>query len=181
MPFDQSFFLDLPQKIQHFLRAAHRKAGHHHVAAPIKGALQNFCQLCHIVRSGVVVAVAVGGLHDEVIGMAGVGRILDERLVLVADIAGKHQLGGSVALGDPQLDAGRAQQVPHVHEPCFDARGKLNALAVLHTQEQAAGGFGVLYGVHGLHRLCARALALAVFPLGFKFLNMRRVPQHNAA
>ena len=34
---DKAFFLDLPQKIQHFLRASHGKAGHHHVAAPVKG------------------------------------------------------------------------------------------------------------------------------------------------
>ena len=71
--------------------------------------------------------------------------------------------------------------MPHVHEPRLNARGKLDALTVLHAQKQAAGGLGVLYGVHGLHRLCAGALALAVFPLGFKLLNMRRVPQHNAA
>ena len=179
--FDKAFFLDLPQKIQHFLRAAHRKAGHHHVATPVKGALQDFCQLCHIVRPGVVVAVAVGGLHKHIVRLLDIGGVFYDGLIQIADIAGEHQLCGGAALGDPQLDAGRAQQVPHVHEPCFDARGKLNALAVLHAQEQAAGGFGVLYGVHGLHRLCAGALALAVFPLGFKFLNMRRVPQHNAA
>ena len=39
----------------------------------------------------------------------------------------------------------------------------------------------VLNGVHGFHRLCAGALALAVLPLGFEFLNVRRVAQHDAA
>ena len=179
--FDKAFFLDLPQKIQHLLRAAHRKAGHHHVAAPVKGALQNFCQFCHIVRPWGVVAVTVGGLHEHIVRLLDISRVLYDGLIQIADIAGEHQLCGGAALGDPQLYAGRAQQVPHVHEPRFDARGKLDTLAVLHTPEQAAGGFGILYGVHGLHRLCAGALALAVFPLGFKLLNMRRVPQHDAA
>ena len=43
------------------------------------------------------------------------------------------------------------------------------------------GGLGILHGVHGLHRLCAGALALAVLPLGFELLDVRRVPQHDAA
>ena len=181
VPLDQPFFLDLPQKIQHLLCASHGKAGHYHVAAPVKGALQNFCQLCHIVRPGVVVAVAVGGLHEHIVCLLDIGGVFYDGLIQIADIAGEHQLCGGAALGDPQLDAGRTQQVSHVHEPRFDARGKLDALAVLHAPEQAAGGFGILYGVHGLYRLCAGALGLAVFPLGFKLLNMRRVPQHDAA
>ena len=151
------------------------------MAAPVKGALQNFCQLCHIVRPGVVVAVAVGGLHEHIVRLLDIGGVFDDGLLQIADIAGEHQLCGGAALGDPQLDAGRAQQVSHVHKACFDARGKLDALVVLHAPEQAAGGFGVLHGVHRLYRLCAGALALAVFPLGFKLLNMRRVPQHDAA
>ena len=178
---DKAFFLDLTQKIQHFLRAAHRKAGHHHVAAPVKGTLQDFSKLCHIIGLWGVAAVAVGRLHKHIVCLLDIGRVFYNGLVQIADIAGEDQLCGGAALGDPQLDAGRAQQVAHIHKPCLDARGKLDALAVLHTQEQAAGGLGILYGVHRLYRLCTGALALAVFPLGFKLLNMRRVPQHNAA
>ena len=178
---DKAFFLDLTQKIQHFLRAAHRKAGHHHVAAPVKGTLQDFSKLCHIIGLWGVAAVAVGRLHKHIVCLLDIGRVFYNGLVQIADIAGEDQLCGGAALGDPQLDAGRAQQVAHIHKPCLDARGKLDALAVLHTQEQAAGGLGILYGVHRLYRLCTGALALAVFPLGFKLLNMRRVPQHDAA
>lgn len=110
-----------------------------------------------------MVAVAVGGLHEHIVRLLDIGGVFDDGLIQIADIAGEHQLCGGAALGDPQLDAGRAQQVPHVHEPRFDARSKLDTLAVLHTPEQAAGGLGILHGVHGLHRLCAGALALAVF------------------
>ena len=126
-------------------------------------------------------AVAVGGLHEHIVRFLNVGRVLDDGLVQVADIAGEDQLRGGLALGDPQLDAGRAQQVSHVHKACFDARGKLHPSLIRNAREQLHGRFGVLHGVHGLHRFRAGALALAVLPLGFKFLNVGGVPQHDAA
>ena len=97
--------------------------------------------------------VAVGGLHEHIVRLADIGGVLDDGLVQVADIAGKHQLGGSVALGDPQLDAGGAQQVAHIHEPHLNTRSQLNALFVVHTHEQLHGRLGVLHGIHRLHRL----------------------------
>ena len=46
--------------------------------------------------------------------------------MLVADIAGEDQLGGGAVLSDPDLDAGRAQQMAHVHKPDLKARGQLD-------------------------------------------------------
>ena len=126
-------------------------------------------------------AVAVGGLHEHIVCFLNIGRVLDDGLVQVADIAGEDQLRGGIALGDPQLDAGRAQQVAHIHEPDLDARGKLHPSLIRNAREQLHGRFGVLHSIHRFHRFCAGALALAVFPLRFKFLNMGRVPQHDAA
>ena len=181
VPLDKAFFFDLADEVEHLLRAAHRKAGDDHIAAPVEGALQNFGQLVHIVRARAVAAVAVGRLHEHIVRFLNVGRVLDDGLVQVADIAGEDQLRGGVALGDPQLDAGRAQQVAHIHEPDLDARGKLHPSLIRNAREQLHGRFGVLHGVHGLHRFRAGALALAVFPLRFKFLNVGGVPQHDAA
>ena len=181
VPFDQPFFLDLPQKIQHLLGATHRKTGHDHIAAPVKGALQDFSQLVHIIRARAVQPVAVGGLHEHIVRLADIGGVLDDGLVQIADIAGKHQLGGSVTLGDPQLDAGGAQQVAHIHEPHLDARSQLDALFVVHTHEQLHGRLGVLHGIHGLHRLGTGALGLAVLPLGLELLDVGGVPQHDTA
>ncbi len=52
---------------------------------------------------------------------------------------------------------------------------------VIIAPEQRDGCLGVLNGVHGFHRLCTGALAFAVLPLGFEFLDVRRVAQHDAA
>ena len=126
-------------------------------------------------------AVAVGGLHKRIVRIFDVFRVLDDGLVQIADIAREYQLGRGFALGDPQLDAGRTQQMPHVHESHLDARGQLHTLCIVHTNKQFQGRFGILHRIHGFHRLCTGALPLAVFPLSFKFLNVRRVPQHDAA
>ena len=69
----------------------------------------------------------------------------------------------------------------HIDEPHLNARGQLHAPVVLHTHEQLHGCFGVLHGIHWLHRFCTGALALAVLPLGLKLLDVRGVPQHDAA
>ena len=49
---DQTLFFDLPDKVEQLLGTAHRKAGDDHIAAPVKGALQDPAQLPHIVRAG---------------------------------------------------------------------------------------------------------------------------------
>ena len=178
---DETFFLDFPDEIEQLLGAAHRKAGDDHIAAPVKGALQDLRQLTHIVRPRAVGAVAVGGLHKDVIRILDVGRVLDDGLMLVADIAAEHQLGGGAVLGHPDLDAGRAQQVAHIHEPDNKAGGQFYPGAVIDTAEQLHGCLGILHGIHGFHRLGTGALALAVLPLGLKLLNVGRIPQHDAA
>ena len=73
VPFDQAPVFDLPDKIQHLLGAAHRKAGDDHIAATVQGALQNSAQLPYIVRPGAVAAVAVGGLHHHIICLVQIG------------------------------------------------------------------------------------------------------------
>ena len=181
MALHKTLFLDLPDEVEQLLRAAHREAGNDHIAAPVEGALQNFGQLPDIVRAGAVEPVAVGGFHHNVICVGEVGRVLDEGLVLVADIAGEDELGGGAVLGDPDLDAGRAEQMANVHKLDLQARCQLGLFPVLHPAEQPDGRLGVLNGVHRFHRFCTGALALAVFPLGLELLNVGRVPQHDAA
>ena len=121
-------------------------------------------------------AIAIGGLHKDIVRLFDVGGVPDDGLVRIADIAGEHQFCGIFALGDPQLNAGRAQQMAHIHKARLNARRQLHALFIVYSPEQLHGRFGILYGIHGLHRLCTGTLALAVFPFGFKFLNMGRVP-----
>ena len=181
MPLHKALFLDLTDKVEHLLRAAHRKAGNDHIAAPVKGALQDLRQLAHIVRLRAVATVAVGRFHKGVVRLFDVSRILDDGLIQIADITGEYQLGRGLTLGDPKLYAGRAKQMAHIHKAGFNARCKLEALLIGLAHKQLHGCFSILHSIHRFHRFCAGALALAVFPLRFKFLNMGRVPQHDAA
>ena len=178
---DQTLFFDLPDKIEQLLSTAHRKAGDDHIAAPVKGALQDPAQLPHIVRPGTVAAVAIRRLHKHIVRVPDRCRVLDDGLMLVADVPGKDQLGGGAALSDPDLDAGRTQQMAHIDEADHKARGQLDLSVILHAPEQLHGRLGILHGVHRLHRLGTGTLRLAVLPLSFKLLNVGRVPQHDAA
>ena len=178
---DQPLFFDLPDKVEQLLGTAHRKAGDDHIAAPVKGALQDPAQLPHIVRAGTVAAVAIRRLHKHIVCVPDRCRVLDDGLMLVADVPGKDQLGGGAALSDPDLDAGRTQQMAHIDEADHKARGQLDLSVILHAPEQLHGRLGILHGVHRLHRLGTGTLRLAVLPLSFKLLNVGRVPQHDAA
>ena len=177
----QVFLLDLADEIEQLLGAAHRKAGDDHVAAPVKGALQDLHQLPDVIGAGRVAAVAVGGLHDDVVRLGQVGGVFQDGLVQVADVPRKDQLGGLVPFGDPELDAGRAQQVAHVGKAGLHPGGKLHFPAIIHPDEQADGGLGVLDGVIRLHRGQAGAGVLAVFPLRLRLLDVGGVPQHDVA
>ena len=118
--------------------------------------------------------------------MVGHGRVLDERLVRVADVAGKDDgLGLGARLGDADGDGRAAQQVADVGKAGFD----LAARVVKQRLPRAVGAgyelfhdlFGVLDGIVGLGHLGAAALGLAVFPLGFLLLDMGGVAQHDVA
>ena len=178
---DQILFLYLADEVEQFLSAAHCKARDDHIAAAVEGALQDLRQLCHIVGPRAVAAVTVGGLHKDIICVFQICGVFDDRLVVVADVAGEDQLCGRAVLRHPYLDAGRAQQMAHIHKADDDAGRKLDLFIVIIAPEQRDGCLGVLNGVHGFHRLCAGALAFAVLPLSFEFLDMRRVAQHDAA
>ena len=178
---DQTFFLDLPDEIEQLLRAAHRETGDDHIAAPVKGALQYSGQFADVIRAGAMEPVAVGGFHHHIIGIGQIGRVLDEGLVLVADVAGEDELGGGAVLRHPDRNAGRPQQMAHVHELDHKAGGQFQFRVVIHAPEQLDGRFGILDGIHRLHRLGTGALALAVLPLRLKLLDVGRVPQHDTA
>ena len=131
-------------------------------------------------------AVAVGGFHDQIIGVGRHGGILDKGLVQVADIARKHQrLGAAARLGNAQRDGRAAQKVPHVGEQHLN----FSRVTVKKRQPFVIGAghklahdlLRVLHGVVRLDRRRTAALRLAVFPLDLLLLDMRRVLQHDVA
>ncbi len=173
--------LDLADKIQQFLGAAYRKAGNDHIAAPVQGGLQNLGQFPDIVGARRMVPVAVGGFHDDEVRFLEISGVPQKRLVDVADVAGKDDSLGLAVFGDPQRNAGTAQQVSHIGKDRFHLVKNFHRRAVLLGLEQAHGVLGILDGVFRFDLIPAAALGFAVFPLGFLFLNVSRVLQHDLA
>ena len=116
--------------------------------------------------------------------MARVGRVLDERLMGVADVARENDdLRRAARLRNAQRDGRAAQQVPHIGKAHLDFAGwpveqRLPRLIgaghkLLHDVLR------VLDGVVRLDHLGAAAHGLAVFPLGLLLLNVGGVLKHN--
>ena len=131
-------------------------------------------------------AVAVGGLHDQIVGMAGVGRVTDKRLMLVADITRENDdLRRAVRLCNAQRDRRAAQQVAHIGKAHLDTplgaveQGLPCLIGAGH--ELLHDVLGILDRVVRLDHFCAAAHGLTVFPLGLLLLNVGRVLEHDAA
>ena len=89
---DQLIFLDLTDKIQHFLRPAHCKCRNNHITAPVKGLLDHIRQILNIVRSRSMAAVAISGFHHDIVCILNIVRIPDQWLMFIADVTGKYDL-----------------------------------------------------------------------------------------
>ena len=60
--------------------------------------------------------VTVGALHNHIICLVRVLRILDQRLILVSDIAGEDDLFLYTVLIDPDFNGRRSQEVSHIRK-----------------------------------------------------------------
>ena len=126
-----------------------------------------------------MVPVAIGGLHDDIVGLPQIGGVPDDGLVHVAQVAGEDQLFGHAVFGAPQLDLRRAQQVARVVKAHPDPFAQVDHLSVFTGVHLLEDGLGVVQGVERLHRGQTGALALLVFPLGIPLLDVGGVPQHD--
>ena len=138
-------------------------------------------QFLHIVRYGMMAAVAVCGFHDHIIGSLYIGRIVDDRLVQVADVTGKHHLLCNFFFSQPDLDAGRSQQMSRIDKPHFDAGRRRVPFPVRQTDKQFDRTDGIIHGIQRHKFFFSGPFAFPVAPLCFKLLNMRTVTQHDAA
>ena len=175
----QAPLLHLTDEVQKLLGAAHGEGGDDDVAPPGKGLVDDGGQSLGIALRHLVEPVAVGALHDHVVGLVDVLRVPDDGLVPVAQVAGKNNLFGDPVLREPQLHTGGAQQMARVHEAQADSFAQIYQLVVLTGGHQLQGRLGVCDGVEGLHRRPARPLALLVLPLGVGLLDVSGVPQHD--
>ena len=180
----QPSLLDLPYEIQQLLGAPHREGRDHHIAAAVERRLDIARQLRDkvlVVRSLLVIAVPVRGLHHNIVCLGNGLRVLQDRLVRVAQIAGEHDLLRGLSLGQPQRNARRAEQMAGIRKAHVHALQYGEAFVILAGDKPRDGRLGILHGIHGLHLASAGALPLAVLPLRLHLLDVRRVPQHDIA
>ena len=175
----QALVLDLPDEVEELLGTAHGEGGDHHVAAPADGLVNDPGQVVGVAPDLGVVAVAVGGLHDNVVRPGDGAGVPDDGLVHVADIAGEDQPLGDAALGGVHQDGGAAEKMPGVDELHGDALAEGHLLAVLAGGHVLPDLGRVLDGVEGLHMGGAGAGGLAVFPLGVRLLDVGGVQEHD--
>ena len=175
----QLLILDLPDEVQQFLGAAYGEGGNHHVAALGHGVIDDFRQILGVAPHLRVVAVAVGGLHDDVVRAPEVAGVPDDGLIHIAQVAGEDQLFGDAVFRGGDGDAGAAQQMPCVGKADADALAQFHILAVFAGGDVLLHIFRVLNGIQRLHLGGAGTGCLAVLPLGVGLLNVGGVQQHD--
>ncbi len=139
------------------------KEGNHHVAALGDGLVDDSRQIVGVAPDLGVVAVAVSGLHDHVIRPGEEGRVPDDGLVHIADVAGEDEPLGDAALGGVHDDGGGAQQMAGIHNSTRTPSHSSRWLVILAGGHVLAHPLGVLDGVQGLHMGGAGALGLVGF------------------
>ena len=172
---DKPLVLDLPDEVQQLLRSAHGEGGDDHVAALAQRLVDDLRQLIGVAPHLGVVAVAVGGLRQHIVGAGEKLRVADDRLIHVADIAGEHDGALLVPLPADEPDAGAAQQMSGVDELRRYAVHHRHVLLVFAGLDELADAQGVGHGVDRLYLRAAGALVLAVLILRVLLLNMSGV------
>ncbi len=105
VPLHQPVLLDMTDQVEQLLRTSHRKRRQNDIAPTVQRLLDNACQVGHMVVNLAMQTISVGGFHHDIIRLVNVVRVADQRLLIVADVAGEHDLLRDVALGDENLDA----------------------------------------------------------------------------
>ena len=175
----QPLVLDLPDEVQKLLGTAHGEGGNDHITALGDGLIDDLGQLVGVAPHLRVIAVAVGGLHENIVRPVEELRVADNRLIHIADVPGEHDGPRLAALPARQADTGRAQQVSCVDKFRRHPIGDLHRLAVLTGLHEFAHPHSVGHGVDGLDLRPASPPVLAVLILRVLLLNVGGVLQHN--
>ena len=128
---------------------------------------------------GRVHAVAVGRLHEQVVGAVDRRRVAQDGQVLAAEVAREDQAARGAAVGDVEVDLRRAEDVAGLDERGGEAGQGRERLIVGDGDEAAQRLDGVVLVVDRFDRLpVGIVLVLAVEVLGVAHLDARGVAQH---
>ena len=153
-------------EMQHFLGAPHGEGRDHHVAlAAAQGVVQRIGKLVHGLRQALVLAIAVGRLHQQHVGLRDRRRIAHDRPSGLPQVPGEDEL----LLAQENLDDGRAEDMARVAKPAAHRRVRLHLRVVRHGNEMHEARL----------RLLLRIERRVAFPLGFLLLKVAAVAQHH--
>ena len=181
MPLHQPLLLDLADRVQKLLRPADRKGRDDHAAAPVKGALQNFGKLCHGISGFFVQAVSVGGFDHEIIGLVYCQWVAEQRLIRIADVAAEYDLSGFPVFRQPQLHAGRAQQMADVGKAELHTFCHTDPLCIAAGTHQMQHAGSVLGRIDRFNGRATGTRRFSVDPFRIGHLDVGRIHQHDPA
>ena len=176
---DELLILDLADKVQKLLCAAHGERRDDDVAALAERLVDDLGKLVGIAPDLGVVAVAVGRLHHDVVGLFEKLRVADNGLVDVADIAGEDDRLVHAVFFQLKRDGRGTEQMARVGEHRAHTLAEVDLFFILAGRHVLEDIQRVLLGVERIDMLAARALALAVFVLSVALLNVSGVEQHD--
>ena len=140
---DAPLLLELVDAVHQALRSADSERWDHHDPSTGGRLVDDSLQLRQCVGR-FMLAVAVGGFHQQVVGAGDLHRRAQHRVVRPADVAGEEH--GSPAI--VEVHEGRAEHVPGRRQPRGESGQRLEVLRERTWREQLQAALGVLTGVH---------------------------------
>ena len=174
-----SFFLDLTDKIQHFLCTANCKRRNDYTSSTVKGMLDHFGKHCYIIRAFTVASVTVSGFHDYIICIMEIDRIFDQWLIQVTDIAGKDYFLFFVIFLNDDLNARRSKEMSGIYETYADSLGRFNGFFVRTRNKILDNAHGIFHSVSRHKFRFSLTTSFTVSPFCLEHLNVGTVSKHN--
>ena len=174
-----SFFLDLTDKIQHFLCTANCKRRNDYTSSTVKGMLDHFGKHCYIIRAFTVASVTVSRFHDYIICIMEINRILDQWLIQVTDIAREDYFLFFVIFLNDDLNARRSKEMSGIYETYADSLGRFNGFFVRTRNEVLNDTHGIFHGVCRNKFRFSLTTSFTVSPFCLEHLNVGTVSKHN--
>ena len=176
-----SFFLDLTDKIQHFLCTANCKRRNDYASSTVKGMLDHFGEHCHIIRPVAMTSVTISGFHDYIICIMEIDRIFDQWLIQITDIAGEDDFFLFAIFLNHDLNTCRTKKVTGIYEANTDSFCRFDVFFIRARNKILDNAHSIFHGVSRNKFRLTLAASLTVTPLCLEHLNVGTVSKHNVA
>ena len=171
--------IELMQAVEDFLRALHSEGGNDDLAAVAVAVADGIGEFVQTGRGILMIAIAVGGFHEDVVGLGRRLGIPDDEGLRAADVAGENDARCFAVFGYFEPDGRGAEDVPSLVKSGPDARGRFYGLVQIHGSDLLCRALGVQNGVNGFRRVLETAAGVLLgLELSFHLLNVRAVFEH---